>query len=360
MWTEKQNNGKFLHCERYTDPVTGKQKRVSVTTEKNTAATRKAAQKTLIAKIDEAIRLSSKTDCTMGELVDAWISDKEKHVKASTMFEYRSNGENIKTLIGADTLVSKINSRMVKERLAMISGRKTALNYFKMIMTWGYKNDYVNDIGFLCKIDPEPPCRKTKIEDKYLESDELSTFLNGITREPHKSLYTFLALTGMRSAEAFALTADDIDLKSREITINKNFESKIKTVDTPKTESSYRSIYIQDELFPLARQLRQRALENKMVNGCDLIFQKNGNHLQYYTYCEYARKFGVMLIGRPVTLHMFRHTHVSLLAEHGVDLDTISRRLGHDDGSVTKKVYFHVTEKLKENDKERIMHINIL
>ena len=37
MWTEKTKNGKFKHVERYTDPITGKEKKVSITTEKNTA-----------------------------------------------------------------------------------------------------------------------------------------------------------------------------------------------------------------------------------------------------------------------------------------------------------------------------------
>ena len=34
MWTEKTKNGKYKHVERYTDPITGKEKKVSVTTEK--------------------------------------------------------------------------------------------------------------------------------------------------------------------------------------------------------------------------------------------------------------------------------------------------------------------------------------
>ena len=42
MWTEKTKNGKYKHVERYTDPVTGKEKKVSITTEKNTAQARKS------------------------------------------------------------------------------------------------------------------------------------------------------------------------------------------------------------------------------------------------------------------------------------------------------------------------------
>ncbi|MFR8313822.1 MAG: hypothetical protein ACLVBP_16535 [Ruminococcus sp.] len=51
MWVEERSNGKFKFCERYTDYLTGKVKRVSVIMDKNTAQTRKIAQRTLEQKI---------------------------------------------------------------------------------------------------------------------------------------------------------------------------------------------------------------------------------------------------------------------------------------------------------------------
>ena len=36
MWVEELSNGKFRYAERYLDPLTGKQKKVSVTLDKNT------------------------------------------------------------------------------------------------------------------------------------------------------------------------------------------------------------------------------------------------------------------------------------------------------------------------------------
>ena len=47
MWVEESKNGKFKFCERYTDYLTGKIKRATVTMDKNTAQTRKIAQKAL-------------------------------------------------------------------------------------------------------------------------------------------------------------------------------------------------------------------------------------------------------------------------------------------------------------------------
>lgn len=55
-----------------------------------------------------------------------------------------------------------------------------------------------------------------------------------------------------------------------------------------------------------------------------------------------------------------RHTHVALMAEQGVPLDVISRRLGHANSQITREIYFHVTKKLKEQDQQRIKAVKIL
>lgn len=54
-------------------------------------------------------------------------------------------------------------------------------------------------------------------------------------------------------------------------------------------------------------------------------------------------------IKKHATPHIFRHTHISMLAEAGVYLTTIMKRVGHDDQETTLNIYTHVTEKMKKN-----------
>ena len=54
MWVEETKKGKYKFIERYTDPLTGKYKRVSIVLDKNTSQSRKQAQKALLDKIDQA------------------------------------------------------------------------------------------------------------------------------------------------------------------------------------------------------------------------------------------------------------------------------------------------------------------
>ena len=48
MWIEETKNGKYKFVEQYTDYITGKKKRVSVTLEKKTAAAKKSAAAILV------------------------------------------------------------------------------------------------------------------------------------------------------------------------------------------------------------------------------------------------------------------------------------------------------------------------
>lgn len=72
------------------------------------------------------------------------------------------------------------------------------------------------------------------------------------------------------------------------------------------------------------------------------------------------REKSELIIGRKLTTHALRHTHASLLLANGVLIDTISRRLGHENSKVTKEIYLHATQKLALIDNEQIRDLKII
>lgn len=48
-----------------------------------------------------------------------------------------------------------------------------------------------------------------------------------------------------------------------------------------------------------------------------------------------------------LALHGLRHTHATLLIEDGVDIKTVSERLGHDSVCTTLELYGHVTPRMR-------------
>lgn len=371
MWVEETKNGKYKFVERYTDFMTGKTKRISVVMDKNTAQTRKVAQRAIDAKIDADLgaSMSSGKPVTLGKLVEAYRQDQQRTVKQST---YRRNYFACKTLmkiLGEDTLVERLNAQYIRQALLSTGKEPGTLNEhltrLKSLLRWGYHNDFVHDILYLDKMESfKDVPHKQKIQDKFLESDELKLLLSEMDIEPWYLLTQFLSLSGLRIGELSALTKKDVDMKERLIHVTKTYDFINKTVTEPKTFTSNRDVYMQDELYDVCKRIVIYMLRQRMLYGygeSDLFFQgKDGGHLHYYSYNKYLRETSLRLLGRSITVHALRHTHASLLMENGIDIDTISRRLGHENSQITREIYLHVTKKLKQKDNEQLSKVKIM
>lgn len=367
MWVEKLDNGKYKYIERYEDYLTGKMRRVSVTLEKNTASARKQAQTALAAKIEKVLArdVIVKKDITLRELVTEYRKSQKLVVKESTYSRNYHACNTLMKMLGENVLVDRLTARYVRDSF-LSSGKENGtlnehLTRFKALIRWGYKNDLLKDISYLDKIErfKDIP-HKEKIQDKFLEASELKCLIENMAVEKWRNLTEFLSLSGLRFGEAAALEISDIDLKNRMIKVSKNYDMINNVTTSPKTGSSSREVYIQDEFLELCKRLRYDALCQRMVNGCNLLFQDNGRHVAYYSYNAYLKENAIKYIGRAITPHTLRHTHASLLMEQGISIDIISRRLGHENSEITREIYLHVTKKLKEKENQQLARIRIL
>ena len=66
------------------------------------------------------------------------------------------------------------------------------------------------------------------------------------------------------------------------------------------------------------------------------------------TICGWFKDFQKKNNISPIRFHDLRHTHASLLLNEGVDLKTISERLGHSTIRQTMDIYTHVSKELDE------------
>ena len=136
MWVEKVKTG-YKFVERFTDPLTGKYRRVSVIMEKDTAQSRKTAQKALNAKIDRAMMPQEKK-ITLSQLVEYYGEEQIKTVKLQTYSRNQSACNALIKLLGSDTLVNRLTAGYVRERL-IASGRENGtLNEWLTRTVQGY------------------------------------------------------------------------------------------------------------------------------------------------------------------------------------------------------------------------------
>ena len=369
MWMEETPNGKYKFVERYEDYLTGKIKRVSVTMDKNTAQSRKIAQKALDAKIEKAISKRPEHKMTLRELVDEYRKDQALTVKKST---YRRNYHacnTIMSILGENTIVERMTAKYVHDKFLATGKDPGTLNEhlrrFKALVRWGYRNDLLSSASFLDKVEAfkDIPHRQ-KIQDKYLENNELKILFSKMNDEVWRLLTEFLALSGLRLGEAIALNRSDVDLNARVVHVTKTYDSVNEIVTSPKSLCSIRDVFIQDELKTTCQKINAQMLRRRLMYGLNkpelFFFSKDGTHIHYFAYNKYLRENSLAILGRSITPHALRHTHASLLMENGVSIDTISRRLGHENSAVTREIYLHVTKKLQEKDNQQISKINLL
>ena len=62
-------------------------------------------------------------------------------------------------------------------------------------------------------------------------------------------------------------------------------------------------------------------------------------------------------IDKDITFHAMRHTHASILLANGVQLLSVSKRLGHADPNITLHTYAHIIEELEREDNDKLNSI---
>ena len=160
--------------------------------------------------------------------------------------------------------------------------------------------------------------------------DEMEQFLEAVKDKP-VIYYAFFLMywTGLRVGELLALNINDIDMESGVLSVTKSL-NRVKSEDIisePKTESSIREIPLPEFVVEKMREYINMLFGR---SGCDRLFAVTKSHL------EKEIKRGAEVAGlKKIRVHDLRHSHASLLISQGVDIATISSRLGHEKSSTT-------------------------
>lgn len=190
-------------------------------------------------------------------------------------------------------------------------------------------------------------------EPAYMDDKEALEFLELLEEEPikYKLALNLLIFSGLRRGEIGGLKWSDIDFEDTIITVKralKYVSGEGLFEGEPKTFKSRRSIKLPDFIFDLFKAYRVWQIEERMKigdrwNDHDYIFTRwNGEPMSLDTIGSYMKKFTDKHELKPIHIHSLRHTNASILIASGVDLKTVSSRLGHSNLSTTGNIYAHV------------------
>lgn len=90
--------------------------------------------------------------------------------------------------------------------------------------------------------------------------------------------------------------------------------------------------------------------KRKTTKNKFLFLNNNGNPIHTNSANKFLNRVRERThIKKDISSHIFRHTHVSKLAEEGYSLEMISARVGHTNSDITRRIYTHVTKKSRNN-----------
>ncbi len=287
--------------------------------------------------------VSPNPDMTFQALYDLYIQDCKSRLKPSTLdnktMQFRLH---ILPCFGSLKLTEITPVKIREWQNALLSSGdlkattinqigqhfSTALNY--AVKFYGLSKNPYTMVGRI---------RGAKYADmKIWTPEQFQRFLSYIPTENQelRMAYELLFWTGIRVGELLALTVSDVNLENKKISITKTLrriQGQV-VVGTPKTAKSVREVDLPGFLVADLREYLATLFHP--MKSTRIFHWTDPSPLKYHL-VRAASQAGL----GPIRIHDFRHSHASFLIAHSCPITYVSKRLGHENSSITMSIYAH-------------------
>lgn len=362
MWVATLSNHRFKFIEPFENPITHRQQRVTVTLDSNTASTREKALSFLKQKIK--LRYADWTEpkaqsLSLSDLVSRFEKFYQPLVAIHTFLNTQSRLRLIVKELGPDLLCQQVTSQNLNNFLQDLVSRhyesgsvRAYASSLRALFKYAKEQEFIKSSpADHLSVHFRRFKQQTVTSEKYLEDSELRQVLAFMYGESvhYGHFCEFLYLTGLRYGEAAALQAGDImpDKQGRGI-VNVwgtlVYHHGPHKQPHPKSASGRRKVTIPKRAWQICQAEMASHPHTPYIfsqdNGSPLA-EGRLNHLLKECQKRYH-------IDKVLTLHTFRHTHISKLAALGVPLYVIQNHVGHASSKITAQIYLHVTSQAKK------------
>lgn len=380
------SKGKYQFRQKYPDPLLSTPDKIvlkvaTVVLTKKTSQAWQQARTILKNKIDAKMSVSRISSITLEQLKEHYFEYLDKQDKINKDSKYQSHyiyKSHINIFlkekdVDPSTVIENLNTPYFKRYFdkmletkswSYTNVRRAALwNMFDFGLGYGYLNFNPLQNFHLCKLETPQSELDLNIEDKYLTDDEYHRLLAEFRkrgRNDYVDFIQFLYFMGLRVGEGGSLRTKDIVKVNGKYyaningTLMKKHKSnskrgQFKKKPGAKSDSSNRQVYLPPEAVKIYK---------RHDLGREFLFTKKTtkNAIEANSVNRYLKRIAPYAGIDPdkLTSHIFRHTHVSKLAEQGVPLEMIKKRVGHSDSKITEEIYYHITGKARTDFENQI------
>jgi integrase len=321
----------------------------------------KAAEQALLASVAEQ---PMRSRMTVKNLFDEYIAVKRLEVRDTTLDKAASIlSNNVLPYLG-NVKISKLDLCQLQGWKTTISEKDLAIitmqniySAFRAMLNYAVRMEYIpknplDRIGNFKEVYFENP----QDTIRYYTADQFKKFIavaakhmDTMTDRGYYVFFNIAFFTGLRKGEINALRWGDID--GNILHVRRSVAQKIKgkpIIETPpKNKSSYRDLQLPQNLMVIlqehkALQQKEKSFteEYRVCGGISCLGDTSISNRNI----RYADEAGLPHI----RIHDFRHSHASLLANEGINIQEIARRLGHSKIEITWNTYSHLYPREEE------------
>jgi integrase len=292
---------------------------------------------------------------TVAAFTERWLDDwADANVSNRTWTRYAQLLRNhVARRVGAvpiqklrATDLQTVYAAMAREGLADLTRlhvHRAAFTMLKHAMQWG-----VISRNPAALVDA-PRVKAREIE--ILTLVQIQTVLAALREKPSYPIVATALGSGLRRSELLALRWKDVDLAAGALRVEQALEQTTRgglVFRQPKTKYGRRTVTLAPSTVAILREHRKAQQEQRLGLGLGrapedaLVFGAWDGSPRSPNALTKEWQLAMRQIGFKATLHSLRHSHASALIASGLDVLTISRRLGHGSPAITLGIYGHL------------------
>jgi integrase len=266
------------------------------------------------------------------------------HLRCHLLKEFGKLRLDELTLERQQIFVTKLSQQVSRKMVENVLG--TLSSMLKVAKKQGYLTEGVK------KADLVLPDRGVQTEARFFTAEQVRQII-ALAEEPFHTMFSILAMTGIRAGELLGLQVDDLDFERRLIFIRRSVNRGV--AQSVKSKASQKPLPIP---APLAAALKD-FLSTRPEGPEKWLFINKRNR-------PFSADKVVMFKLWPILdtlkiprcgLHAFRHFHSTMLLELGAAPQVAQAQMRHSDPRITLAVYSHVVPESQRTAVDKVAEI---